>query len=200
MITVKRSGYAMAGLTLALAFSLPAQADEAAFAARPASVSTERLNSAQLEARGARAARSAALLQTVAAIDAYQQRVGALGFTLASNFSVKRLGQAMRDDHGRLSDVLNAALAEEDLSVDPNAALPSDLSARFDSLLQVDADDFDAVFLASQIRTSQQALKQLDSYAPADLDPMTREAVAMASELLEKRIVQARTLQAQLEG
>jgi predicted outer membrane protein len=152
------------------------------------------LGSVERSAQALREVDTTLALETVAALNAYQQEAGKLGQILGADIRVKRLGLDMQGDHGRMSDVVQAAARQSDVAVDADTALPPALQGRLDRLYRAAPESFDASFLDTQIAADREAIHQLDAARSPRLDPAAARALDTAQAMFQQRLDQTERL------
>jgi predicted outer membrane protein len=162
-----------------------------------AGLSVGRLGILDLDAQVAPADQNVAALRSISAVEAYEDQAGRLGVILAKNFSIRRLAIGLQADRNQVDVVLKSPMATAAMPAG-EATLTALPEERLGALFNLDDQDFDRVFVASEIQTAKQALVSFGVYATWDIGAQTREALDMATDNLEHRLAQAQTLQREL--
>ncbi len=179
------------GLALLLALTGPLAAK--AQTLRPSGLGgAERLTDRQLQARE----QTASLLQTAAAIESYQVRLGKLGQIMGQTFVVKRLGASLANDQERLEPRLQDALNQADLDTEQQA--PAADPVALTDLIKTPNSRFDNAYLDDLIATTQQNLADLKAYPAADMEAPVRDVVGDLVASLDHRLTQAQQLRSEL--
>ena len=139
---------------------------------------------------------TATFIKTVASSNAFEIESSKLAAESSASDEVKKFAQQMITDHTKAGQDFKAALesVETTSSVSDTTLLPKDQQA-LDALKAASGEEFEAAYVAAQVKAHDEAVALFRNYANSGDDPALKEFAKKTLPVLEKHQEHVKELQ-----
>ncbi len=140
---------------------------------------------------------TAAFIQSVASMDAFEQRAGKISQLMGNSLEVRALGKTMADDHAKNAAALTAAVASAQIAM-PTADLSPAQTEITKTLYSVPARDFDRAYITGEVASHTQALAVAQAYASGGDNAAVKTIAQNLIPAIQRHLDQARAIQGRI--
>ena len=120
---------------------------------------------------------TAAFVQAVASMDAFEQRAGKVAQVMGSSLEVRKFSRTMVDDHARSAMALTDAVSKAQIAA-PTSDLTATQAGTVKDLYAVAPKDFDRTYMTGEVASHQEALEAAQAYAAGGDNPALKAIAA----------------------